>query len=468
MTPNARHVRIVEVEPFFSVERPAGTFAFGAGAAGNLTLAHVRVRVEGRRGGTAEGWGAIFLSHPWAFPGPEPDGATKNGLMQALVTTLGARLTDGDWGHPLDHFLAIEPELSQIAARVAAERDVVVNIPALAHLVSLSPIDAAIHDAYGNLHGVSSYDALGPDDLDWDLSRLLGLEFAGRFPGDVPRRLPVARVPIAHTVGATDPLTQTEAEDQTIAPLEDWIRRDGVRSFKVKLKGQDLAWDIDRLIGVHAVARTAAPEREPRIFADLNEQAPSVDYILALLDGLAERDATALAALDAIEQPLSRTLAPGAPSLAEVSARIPVVLDEGLTGLEAIDLAVELGWSGIALKTCKSQSLMLLALAKAHDLNLHISVQDLTNPGIALLQSAGLAARLPVTRPIETNARQYFPDTSSPEGAVFPGIFRPSHGQISTEGLDGPGLGYQVDRIPRALFHQHPSEQTAVSSGPTG
>ena len=42
------------------------------------------------------------------------------------------------------------------------------------------------------------------------------------------------------------------------------------------------------------------------------------------------------AALEALEQPLSRNLAAGAPSLAEVSARIPVVLDEGLTSLEEL------------------------------------------------------------------------------------------------------------------------------------
>jgi len=453
MTLNPRHIRIAEVEPVFTVERPAGTFSFGASTAGDLTLAHVRVRVENRQGQSATGWGAIFLSHPWAFPGPEPDGSTKNALMQALVAALGDRLAGNDlYGHPLDHFLAIEPELPAIAARVAGDHGVIAAVPPLFTLVSLSPIDAAIHDAYGNLHGVSSYDALGPEDLGWDLSRVLGPDFAGRYPGDMVRRAPVPHVPISHTVGATDPLTAADAADQAIAPLEDWIRNDAIRSFKVKLKGKDLDWDIARVIGVHQVAARASPGTNASIFADLNEQAPSVEYILALLDGIAARAPAALAALDALEQPLSRNLDAGAPSMAAVSTRVPVVLDEGLTSLATIDQALALGWSGIALKTCKTQSLMLLALAKAQQADLHVSVQDLTNPGIALLQSVGLAARLPVTRPIETNARQYYPETSAPEATVFPGVYTAHDGEVSTAGLDGPGLGYHLDRIPRDVF----------------
>ena len=192
-SPNSRHVRIVEVEPIFSVELPAGVFSFGASTAGDLTLAHVRVRVEDRQGRSANGWGAIFLSHPWAFPGTDPDGQRKNDLMKALVTAYGSRLAGGEvWGHPLDHFLAIQPELGPIAATVAAERGIAAAIPALFSLVSLSPLDAAIHDAYGNLHGVSSYDALGADDLSWDLSRVLGDEFTGRYPGDEVRSTPAA------------------------------------------------------------------------------------------------------------------------------------------------------------------------------------------------------------------------------------------------------------------------------------
>jgi L-alanine-DL-glutamate epimerase-like enolase superfamily enzyme len=448
-----RQLRVVEVEPIFSVERPAGTFAFGGATAGDLTLAHVRVRVEDRQGKTANGWGAIFLSHPWAFPGPSPDGETKNRLMKTLLAGYGLRLAGaGEWGHPLDHFLSMQQELGSIAASVAEELDVTEPVPDLFTLVAYSPIDAALHDAYGKLHGASSYHLLGETDLGWDLSRVLGPDLAGKYPGDYLRSEPVAQVPISHTVGAADPLTAGDAREGVILPLEDWIRKDGVWSFKVKLKGQNLGWDIDRVTSVYQVARSVQADGKVHIFADLNEQAPSVDYIQALLDAIEANDAGARKALDALEQPLSRHLGPGAPSLADVSARIPVVLDEGLTSLDSITQARELGWSGIALKTCKTQSLMLLALARAQEEGLHVSVQDLTNPGIALLHSVGLAARLPVIRPIETNARQYYPDTSAPEATIFPEVYTAHDGMVGAANLTGPGLGYGIERIPRGTF----------------
>lgn len=451
-SPTGHQVRVIEVEPIFGVERPAGSFSFGASTAGDLTLAHVRVKVEDRRGKTAEGWGAIFLSTGWAFPGTSPDTATKDRLMRTLVAAHGLRLTgSGAWGHPLDHFLALEPELPSIAASVAEEVGIDETVPAMVSLVALSPLDDAIHDAYGNLHGVSSYDLLGAEHVGWDLSRVLGPDFSGRYPGDVLRPVPVTRVPISHTVGATDPLSEAEVGEATIRPLEEWIRADGVRSFKVKLKGQDHVWDSERVLAVNRVARSVYPDAPVHIFADLNEQAPSEAYIHAVLDGV-EQAPSAWAALDALEQPLSRHLGAGAPSLASVSARIPVVLDEGLTSLAAIDQAQALGWTGIALKTCKTQSLMLLALAKAQAAGMHVSVQDLTNPGIALIHSAGLAARLPVTRPLESNARQYYPEASRAEAEMHPEIFAVRDGSIGTGDLTGTGLGYGVDRISHDRF----------------
>jgi L-alanine-DL-glutamate epimerase-like enolase superfamily enzyme len=448
---NPHHVRIAEVECHFSVEHPAGTFSFGAATTGDLTLAHVRVRVEDRAGRSATGWGAIFLSHPWAYPVSALNGPAKNELMKGTVVALGNRLAGSDlWGHPLDHLRAIEPELPVIASTTAAAHGVTEAIPPLFSLVSLSPIDAAIHDAYGNLHGRPSYATLGADHLDWDLGDVLGNAFKGRYPGEFLRQTPESSVPVSHTVGALDPLTSTDAG--TIPPLEEWVRRDMVWSFKVKLKGRDLEWDLARLREVHRIATAADPGHDVRVFADLNEQAPDVAYILEILDRLHAESPQVARALDALEQPLSRNLGPEASSLETVSARVPVVLDEGLVSLAALEQALALGWSGIALKTCKTQSLMLLALPRAIDAGLHVSVQDLTNPGIALIQSAGLAARLPQTRPIEANARQYYPATSAPEATVFPALYTACNGHIITGDLDGPGLGYRVDRIPRDLF----------------
>lgn len=453
-SPNSNHVRVVEVEPHFSVERSGGAFGIGASTIGDLTLAHVRVTVERRDGRWANGWGAVLLSWPWAFPGDVPDGETKDALMRALVTMFGKVLVGGGaYGHPLDHFLAIEPELHKIAGEVASNMGIDVPVPPLCSLVALSPVDAAIHDAYGTLHDVSSYDVLREDHLDWDLSHVLGESFARRYPGDSLRTAPAATVPVAHTVGALDPLTPDEEGADRIPPLTDWIARDAPFAFKVKLKGQDLTWDAQRLVDVHDLAAQGrAREDNIVLYGDLNEQGPSKGYIVELLDRL-ERDHPAVyTALDMLEQPVTRDFTGDSSNFADVSVRVPIVLDEGLTSLATIDRAIEFGWGGVALKTCKAQSLMLLALPKAIEAGLHVTVQDLTNPGIALVQSVGLAARVPETKPFETNAGQYFPHTSGPELAVFPGLFRIASGEVSTHDIGGSGFGYRIAEINRRIF----------------
>lgn len=449
-------VRIVEVEVFFTTERPLGVFAFGGSIAGDLTLCYIRVKVADRKGRSANGWGAIFLSHPWAFPGAKPDGATKDRLMREIVVALSVRLEGSDiWGHPLDHFLAVEPELATLAARIAVEQGVSVGVPQLCALVCLSPIDAAVHDAYGNLHDVNTYEALGAENIGWDLGRVLGPTFSGRFLSDVVRSEPAAFVPIAHTVGAVDPLTDADAGDGPIPSLGTWVHRDGVSAFKVKLRGKDLHWDIGRIVNVYCIANERmVTGKAVHLFADLNEQGPSVDYLLELLAGIKERSMGAFTALEGLEQPTPRNLTPSSSSFHHISSIKPIVLDEGLTSLATIDQALLFGWNGIALKTCKCQSLMLLALAKATALGLQVSVQDLSNPSIALLQSIGFASRLPDLRPLEANARQYFPATSTPEALVYPNIYKVRNGRVPAGGLTGPGLGYGIDQIDRPIFQR--------------
>ena len=119
----------------------------------------------------------------------------------------------------------------------------------------------------------------------------------------------------------------------------------------------------------------------------------------------------------------------------------------GISGFQDVDLARELGWSGIALKTCKGFSSALVTTAKAREEGLLYSVQDLTNPGLSLLHSVGFAARIQPLKGVEANARQFMPAASAREAVVHPGIFQTSEGTFSTESLTGPGLGFRVEEM---------------------
>jgi hypothetical protein len=71
-----------------------------------------------------------------------------------------------------------------------------------------------------------------------------------------------------------------------------------------------------------------------------------------------------------------------------------------------------LGWSGVALKTCKGHTGALLTAAKTAAAGKIYSVQDLTNPGLALIHSVGMAARLSPLKGVEANARQFIPQAN--------------------------------------------------------
>src|SRR6185369_5091130 len=99
-------IQVLEAQAYFQAAEPRGGFKFGNVVAGDLTLCHVRVRVANRRGAVADGWGAIFLSHYWAYPDPAVTPATKDALMRRVVGAICARVSEyRDFAHPLAIFL---------------------------------------------------------------------------------------------------------------------------------------------------------------------------------------------------------------------------------------------------------------------------------------------------------------------------------------------------------------------------
>ena len=124
-------------------------------------------------------------------------------------------------------------------------------MPWLAALVCNSAFDIALHDAFGRLAGRPVYQTYGPEHLACDLTRFftqdaatLGCVSAGATPPTFWLLNHARQLRAWHLVGGLDPLepgdlTGQEPSDGFPVTLRDWIRRDGLKCLKVKLRGND-------------------------------------------------------------------------------------------------------------------------------------------------------------------------------------------------------------------------------------
>lgn len=450
-------IRVLELQPSFEQVTARSPLKFGAVVVPECCYCTVRATVENGRGEVAQGYGAIFLMDFWGWPDPALNHEAKVRAMQEITVGYCRAATDPiTLAHPIERFMALEPELRLIASLTCAARGLQPEIPFLGALVCASPVDAALHDAFGNVNGIDSYAGYGPEHMS-DLSRWLGPDFAGRHTSDYIKPAYDRYVPIFHLVGGLDRLTRSEVTDsdpQDGLPnsLDEWIARQGMNCLKVKLRGTDLDWDVARMLAVYRIGMEELGRlgraSELHLTADTNEQCDSPQYIIELLARVRERSQGCFDKILYIEQPTERDLAASRHDMRELSQIKPVLVDESLTDMESFDLALELGWSGIALKSCKGQSADLIFASRARELGIPYAVQDLTNPGLALLHSVGLGARLHTIMGVEANSRQFFPfATTEGEKAVHGGIFDVRDGVADCSSLGGTGLGYRMSEI---------------------
>src|SRR6185436_3746780 len=123
-----------------------------------------------------------------------------------------------------------------------------------------------------------------------DLGHYLGDDFRGRHLSEFVHRDPVPALPLYHLVGALDPLTPAEVSapvgDGLPESLAEWVAHNGLTHLKAKLCGDDLAWDVSRVLGVERVASGAGVTHYSR---DFNEKCSNVDYLLDFLGQLRDR-----------------------------------------------------------------------------------------------------------------------------------------------------------------------------------
>ena len=449
--PKPSDIHILNVELDFEAYPYRTPLKFGGVVTTHCKLMNVTIDVENGAGARASGCGSMPLGNAWSFPSQT---VGFDDTMQAMVR-LGERMvaytrTYSDSGHPVDIMVDLESRFLELAAETGVELALAESIPKLCTLVTASPIDAALHDAFGKANRINAYNSLSAQWMNHDLARYLNEDFGGEHLDRYTLRNPRPRMPLYHLVGALDPLTDADVDqrldDGLPETLPEWIRADGLTHLKIKLNGDDLDWDVDRVCDIHAVTSRTQAERAVSDWAyslDFNEQCRDVGYLLDFLAKIQERSGGALERVAYIEQPTARDLRANPGNRMHEAARIrPVVIDESLEDFDSLLLARDLGYSGVALKTCKGQSQALLMGAAAEKYGMFLCVQDLTCPGASFLHSAGLAARVPSVTAIEGNARQYCPEANGVWADRYPSAFNITDGTVDTSGLTGNGLGH--------------------------
>jgi len=454
-------IRPLSVDLYFIPVETRVPLKFGTETLTSVICARTCMTVANEQEQTAQGWGETPLSVQWAWP-------SNLGYQERCETMqLFCRMLAEAWakfdrqGHPIElgsDF--IESQLPDLLDKLNRKRgEQTKPMPHLAALVCCSAFDIALHDAYGQLLGKDVYSTYNAEFMNADLSHFLepaddvDYSFAGKYPTDFLHFPPAKTLPAWHLVGGKDlldasELTGTEPDDGYPVLLPDWIKRDGLTCLKVKLRGDDPSWDYNRLV---KVGKIGLENNVLWLTSDFNCTVTNPAYVNDILDRLMMEHPRIYQMILYVEQPFPYDLEQNQIDVHSVSARKPLFMDESAHDWKLIRLGRSLGWTGVALKTCKTQTGALLSLcwAKAHGMTL--MVQDLTNPMLAQIPHVLLAAHAGTIMGVETNAMQFYPAASAPEETIHPGLYKRRNGQVDLSTLSGPGFGYRINEIKRDL-----------------
>jgi L-alanine-DL-glutamate epimerase-like enolase superfamily enzyme len=460
MINKAADIRPVSAALYFLPVNTRLPLKFGPETLTYVTCARVRMQVTDEQGRVVAGWGETPLSVQWVWPSQLSYEERHETLKRFCLILAEAWAGFGQVGHPIEVGYAFQKEvLPDLWMALNRQRGDAEPMPWLAALVCCSVFDIALHDAYGLLHDLPVYETYRPPFMKRDLAYFLEpaagarVSFEGKYPQDFLVSPRPDQVPAWHLVGGLDLLEPSESPDANpndgypIA-LTDWIARDGLNCLKVKLRGNDAEWDYQRLV---RVGQIAIAHQVDWLTSDFNCTVTDPAYVNVILDRLIVEHPRIYGMLLYVEQPFPYDLERYRIDVHSVSARKPLFMDESAHDWELVRLGRELGWSGVALKTCKTQTGALLSLcwAKAHGMTL--MVQDLSNPMLAQIPHVLLAAYAGTIMGVETNAMQFYPEASLPEAAIHPGLYTRRNGRVDLSTLRGPGFGYRLAEINREL-----------------
>lgn len=246
--------------------------------------------------------------------------------------------------------------------------------------------------------------AVHPELKDFDVQKILPLRQRSRFF-------------IRHTVGLADPISERDLEkrigDGEPETLQEYVKRDGLRFFKVKISG-DIEADLARLnrIWLEAVVRAD----QPTITLDGNEAYKDIDEFYRFVTEFEKRYVGLFQHTAFIEQPLTRQLTHDpktAATIRKISALKPLLIDEADGTVDSFKNAFVIGYSGTSHKNCKGvfKSILNRALcfhfADTTGRDAFISGEDLSNmPIVPLHQDFDTLSLLDISH-TERNGHHY-------------------------------------------------------------
>ena len=419
----------------------------------DIPLMQVEMEVEGARGNKFTAKGAMTAMQLWVITSAREcvEAGQQFSVEEVKETLAAVFLRICDWVnengpkagclHPVEHYLNWREEFQRIAAEYAAEKGWN-GLPKMVGLVCSAAIDAALLDGLGLTSNRNPMKAFNIISLGTDLSRRVsqitdGMPLSGCLLSE-----PRTSIPRWHTHGIGNPVEEGEVEVRAGDNRPDFLRaylEQGARNIKTKVNG-NRENDLAALRSIDA----ALGEGEFSIWLDFNEAAPSVDYVVELLERLRDgddADQRIFARIECVEQPFPREHLTNAEyKVHRIVELKPCAADESLGNYEDVQLIKDAGYNVLAVKACKGIIETLLCVALGRKLGMKLAIMDLTVYSHALIQSLNLAAWLKfdgmeiaegVPLKIEANGIQFLGDE-----AFYRDV---PEALLSSFGLDGNG-----------------------------
>ena len=433
-------LKLCNIEQYFLPVPFECPLSFGKQKVEKLEKLRVAVQMQDLATGRWEtGWGEVPLNYPWFWPecntGCNDDPAAIMRIISMKLEWIW--MSTGIIEHPL--ITAYELQDGVLHEVYAFESE---NAPFLAWQVINAAYDIAFYDAAARLCNCGVYDLfddyLIPVKPEYFFRKdpiVTALMKPFRFRDALLTR--PQYLGVWHMVGTCDPL-RGDGKD-----LAQWIIEGGIKRLKIKLSA-DVEKDMVRLREIFSIASSLGVEKYS---LDYNGPGMGLGWLYDFLMDLKNELPEFYDRLCYIEQPVAPGLTGSVDEVRRISAEKDLLVDEGAGSWEELYEYYKAGWSGVALKICKSQTSSLLMFALSRVLHKRVTVMDLTNPSLAQISHVQLAAHMSDDRELESNGIQYCPEASLDESAVHPGLFQRWNGRLELSSLTGPGYGYRMDEI---------------------